>query len=324
MKNQQPTRSLHGFTLVELLVVIAIIGILVALLLPAVQSAREAARRTQCVNNLKQIGLAIHNYVALYGHFPHGSPGHGEHGLFTHILPYLEQTTVNDSIDFTTSTQSATHRFTLIPAYNCPSYAGPNPSLDTGTTNGRYYQGALVTYQGVGGVLRAGEETVYGCAGGCGPIPKNGLFSWGLVTGQKSGPQDFARRPADVLDGLSNTLAIGEFVQRDRDPESFFNSWPGNVRPWIFGANGCSLKRCNCCSYAFKVIEFGINAPIDRGLPDVVYFNHLPMGSDHPGGASFMLADGSVRFFGETVDYDTYRNMATCNGEEVIDASLTP
>jgi len=85
-------RDSHGFTLVELLVVIAIIGILIALLLPAVQAAREAARRLQCTNNLKQLGMATHNYAAQYsGRFPAGTTGPHRHGLFTYILPFIEQ-----------------------------------------------------------------------------------------------------------------------------------------------------------------------------------------------------------------------------------------
>ncbi len=115
----------RAFTLVELLVVIAIIGILIALLLPAVQAAREAARRSQCTNNLKQIGLAIHDYMDVCRtHFPPGSPGRTRHGFFSLILPFLEQTSVYKDLTLSGSAHSETHRYTEIPGYVCPSYPG--------------------------------------------------------------------------------------------------------------------------------------------------------------------------------------------------------
>ncbi|MEA1949870.1 MAG: DUF1559 domain-containing protein, partial [Planctomycetota bacterium] len=118
--------SKRGFTLVELLVVIAIIGILIALLLPAVQAAREAARRMQCGNNLKQMGLAIHNYADAYeGKFPIGSPAPARHGLFSALLPYLEMNDIHDLCAWDLSTFDPANekvRFEVIPAYHCPSY----------------------------------------------------------------------------------------------------------------------------------------------------------------------------------------------------------
>jgi len=299
-----------GFTLVELLVVIAIIGILIALLLPAVQAARAAARRMQCSNHLKQIGLAIHNYMSTHReYFPPGSPDYAAHGLFTYLLPYLEQGAIYEDIDLAGVPSSSPHRNTMIATYACPSYTGPNPAPYTPGDLQKWYGGALTTYQAVGGALYEGQPTVDGR--GCGLIPTNGVFGWGAN-----------RRVSGVTDGLSNTLAVGEFVQRDRDTESFFHPYPGNVRPWIFGATGGSeAAGSNKCSYVFKVIEFGINAPIDRGLPDVVYFNHLPMGSHHAGGAHFLVADGSVQFLAETTDLRTYQALSTCAGGEA-DAAM--
>ncbi len=280
-----------GFTLVELLVVITIIGILIALLLPAVQSAREAARRLQCGNNLKQIGLAMHHYMAASGeYFPPGSPGVEQHGLFTHILPFLEQMTIYEQIDLNGSTFAEPHRYTPIAVYKCPSYPGADVVRDK--ANG-YKNGASCTYQGVGGVVRQGEETT---AAAGGDIPHNGLFGWATV-----------RRVAGVIDGLSNTLAMGEYVQRDTDGE--FGDFPGNVRPWILGASAGNA------SYTFRVAEHPINAKLHR-IKDGIPFNYLPLGSFHPGGASFLVADGSVRFLSESMDMETYQSLSTCNGSE--------
>ena len=140
----------RGFTLVELLVVIAIIGILVALLLPAVQAAREAARRTKCVNNLKQMGLAIHNYISAHrGEFPPGCPVSPNYppsprlqGLFSYILPFLEEKGIYDQLRLKNDVQSdlwnRMHRFTEISTYVCPSYPYPtllkgvDPDMDRG------------------------------------------------------------------------------------------------------------------------------------------------------------------------------------------------
>ena len=288
-----------GFTLVELLVVIAIIGILVALLLPAVQSAREAARRMQCSNNLKQIGLAVHNYsTANNEYFPVGSPGDAKHGLFTTLLPYLEQQNLYDDLDLsgaTVDTFDEPHRYTHLPAYFCPSY--PFRKVYQNMTN-HHMNGALATYQGNGGVLQGDETPGPGWLNGY--VRDNGVFGW-----------QYLRSINDIKDGTTNTYLMGEFVQRDFVSGQFTEP-PGNSRGWIMGATRGSRGLYTC-----KVFEHPPNTQIDR-VTDGVEFNHLPMGSFHPGGLLFVFCDGSVHFISETIDFDVYRNMATVADGEVI------
>ncbi len=286
-----------GFTLVELLVVITIIGILISLLLPAVQAAREAARRLQCANNMKQMGLALHNYASAHdSFFPPGSPGAGKNGLFTHMLPYLEQQPLYDQIDLNVSTYdqlvAGKPGFTVISTYVCPSW--PYATLYTAATT-NVLPGAVTLYQGVAGAYPDVAPFVKTAPGN---IPKNGMFGWAM-----------ARAIASVRDGLSNTLAMGEFVQIDYSG-NWFPTAPGNVRPWIMaGSSDNGL-------YASKVVVYAINAAMNRA--DCTGYDHLPLGSYHPGGANFLVADGSVTFLSEGILLDLYRNLATVAGGETV------
>lgn len=281
--------------------VIAIIGILIALLLPAVQAAREAARRIQCTNNLKQIGLALHNYATANGEYlPVGSPGDATHGLFTTMLPYLELGTLYEDLDLNANTFNEPHRYTRVDVYVCPSYPHAVVSRDM---HNDHMNGAATTYQGTAGALRE-NVSVTSCPNG--DIPDNALFGWALF-----------RRLGDVVDGLSNTLAMGEFVQRDARPgsgQANFAPVPGNVRAWILGGTRDGTRGC----YSAKVIEHPINARIDR-VADGVKFNHLPMGSYHEGGCNYLVADGSVHFIAETIPMELYRDLATVDGGEIVE-----
>ncbi len=310
LRHKQPLR---GFTLVELLVVIAIIGVLVALLLPAVQAAREAARRTQCTNNLKQLGLTLHNYENAHGEFPPGSVGGGKHGLFTMILPYLEESAIYGQVDFNQSPFDDPNRYTLVSAYVCPSYSHSSVA-EKDSLPFFWLEGAYTTYQGVGGVVpdltgatlvepgvqtSARGITVY--VSSAGELPNNGFFAW-----------NSPRRPSQISDGLSNSFAIGEFVHCN-GPGPFCDDPPGNVRPWVFGGTGDIDN--NPGSYAFKVAEHPPNSNVDRGVG--VGFNHLPMGSFHPGIIQFVFADGSVNSITDNITIDVYQALATIDGGEV-------
>jgi prepilin-type N-terminal cleavage/methylation domain-containing protein/prepilin-type processing-associated H-X9-DG protein len=287
-------RRQTAFTLVELLVVIAIIGILVALLLPAVQAAREAARRMQCTNNLKQMGLAVHNYVALNSEtFPTGAQGNNRHGIFTWMLPYLEQQTLYDTIDLTNADKTYLPRQTPIAAYFCPSCSYQKVYKTAPYT---YQVGAITTYQGVGGALvNRGEKVTTTSYGN---LPDNGMWFIG-----------HNRTIGECKDGLSNSLMFGEFVHRDVTVTAAYAQPPGNVRPWILGDNS------TLGMYAYKVCEFQLNAKVDRA-DNSIGFNHLPFGSFHNGGANFGLGDGSVRFLNETMNFQLYESLATVNSGE--------
>ena len=301
-------RRSSGFTLVELLVVIAIIGVLVALLLPAVQAAREAARRSQCSNHLKQIGLGLHNYADTFGgYFPVGARAnlgnlHVSHGFFATILPFVEQQTVYDAlVNVGGDAFDEPHRYTVIPTYLCPSW----PHENVFQAGSYYGDGASGTYVGVGGVhpVPTGSNATQTVADNLGAFPKNGIFGKAILEG--STKYSALRKLSGVTDGLSNTMAIGEFIQIDAGAAA-----PGNVRPWIFGAlNSGGL-------YSFKVINnFPINAKVKRDQ-DGASFNYLPFGSFHPGGGHFLLGDGSVHFISETISFDLYKYLGTCNGGE--------
>ncbi len=317
----------RAFTLVELLVVIAIIGVLVALLLPAVQAAREAARRVQCSNNLHQMGLAVQNYMSTKRELPMGygrvledttdtRRSFVKPGLFSDILPYMEQQAAFNLQDRDFYNSSVTYfsdpaRDHLIETYSCPSWPFDRVN-STAPPNFEYRLGALVHYAGVAGAIRPGETTIQS---GEGLIPDNGAF-----TMQKAGPGKFdppigrARGIGEITDGQSNTLLIGEFVHVNCQFQQIVpEDVPGNVRPWYVGGFAD-------VPYAMKVVENAPNICVHRQNTPVP-LNHLPLGSYHPGVIQTAHIDGSVHVLSDDIDLVTYRALATCNGEEVVDTS---
>jgi prepilin-type N-terminal cleavage/methylation domain-containing protein/prepilin-type processing-associated H-X9-DG protein len=275
----------RAFTLVELLVVIAIIGILVGLLLPAVQAAREAARRMQCSNNIKQLGLALHNYESANKRFPQGFTRFHSWGWAVRIFPYMEQTGLYNKlqadsgnwgpIDNAVNPVLLATLQTPVPGHRCPSDNGPVLN-DKRLLGGR--QTSMSNYAGVNGSLlfqhlgiwydaesTAGNPATY--------VGGNGILFMDSRIGFK-----------DVFDGTSNTLLVGE-----RDYQ-FHNAtlWCGTTN--VNG--GYANRHFNLSTAGFT--DFGRDHKIN-GL------NTNAFGSRHTGGAQFAYADGSVHFVSQSI-----------------------
>lgn len=297
MKNSR--RSPLGFTLVELLVVIAIIGVLVALLLPAVQQAREAARRMSCSNNLKQLALACHNYHDTFLELPTGSQQ--RIGWRISILPFIEQRNLTDKFNYSesfagdqTTTNAVLLEDLVLDAFNCASSQPPQSY----PWNARHHQ--YHSYCGVNGAVNrsASSGADWGnCKQFYGYSCDNGTFGYN----QK---MTFA----NVTDGTSNTLMIGE--QSGYDPG--MEEWNSGLKQGYHGGwHGAGNSVVNANS-----TQTGIGgglAPIvyppnsicssgDRWVCGMAYVNSCNYNSFHPGGVQFALVDGSVRFVPEVTD----------------------
>jgi len=325
----------RGFTLIELLVVIAIIAILIALLLPAVQQAREAARRTECRNNLKQIGLAMHNYHDTHSALPQLTHGvtnttaggtwgreWGGHSVHTMFLPYIEQAPlfgqINMSVFWHDNPNRDLHR-TKIKAFMCPSDTKP-ASANDGFNN---------------------------YAASTGPN-----LGWEANLNRRVG--FFHRRSSvrfrDVTDGMSNTIAFGEMNTGDNDNGTFVTERGDFVRAQSVAAlDPVKPTRDQLVAYGTTCQGGTGDHRSDRGLswgnpmmsgtgmntivpPNWEYPNCHECGgcgsgdargvwasrSRHTGGANHLLGDGSVRFVSENIDFDTYQSAGSINGGETI------
>ncbi len=320
-----------GFTLVELLVVITIIGLLIALLLPAVQAAREAARRLQCGNNMKQIGLALHNYHSAHGSFPIAAPhSHCRPNWRVALLPYIEQGSVYDLSDFSkhfcsacaasssygfVTGQNAHFKGLVIDAFRCPS----NTSDPTSTKVYCNFDRAQThDYVGISGAAPdpGGRTTVCSPQTGHGGIfCKNGiLFPMGIS------------KIRDVTDGTSSTLIVAEQsgLVNNRDVRSDYHGGWSSFGCW--DPSGCGSIR-SVLGYASSDKPYGsgtstIRYPINHDVLDIgtntSYDGNTVLNSFHPGGIHGLLADGSVRFISETIDFPTLLNIGSKNDAEVV------
>jgi prepilin-type N-terminal cleavage/methylation domain-containing protein/prepilin-type processing-associated H-X9-DG protein len=307
-----------GFTLIELLVVIAIISVLIALLLPAVQSAREAARRMQCVNNEKQIGLALHNYSESREALPGADMVFNltELSALANVLPFLEQSSVYNSINFNFSYQelhNETAMMTAISGFICPSdLPDPIPSLG-GQTNYMANMGSGIVWQAAIGP-NAGL-----------PQP-NGVFYGNSAT-------TFAA----ITDGLSNTSFFSERVLADGNnaivspiADVFFS--PGFPLTPDDAMQQCLAININDLNNQFPLfmgapwlcgqhIFLHVTPPNSRSCGFFLALRAvMPASSRHPGGVNVLFGDGSVKFVKDSVNLQTWRGLGTRAGGEVISA----
>jgi prepilin-type N-terminal cleavage/methylation domain-containing protein/prepilin-type processing-associated H-X9-DG protein len=317
-------RPLHGFTLVELLVVITIIGLLIALLLPAVQAAREAARRMQCSNNLKQISLAVANYESNYRMFPAGAaifsgsplpPGCACRGtgFYVSILPYLELTGVEALYNYRSndgwSDAWCDHpvlRRTPVAAYKCPSEAKWENSL---------YNFGGQTYN-VGPMRRV----YFGVTGGRNPLAINTqghVYHDGVMYANS-----FTLISA-ISDGTSSTMMVGESTHPHRYGfgPGYGNATVGGPVMWPDGG-GCA-GACNPRNPALESMgrcvlstRYPINFDMVKSLGSMPFdqMSDVPFFSEHPGGTHFAFCDGHTTFLSQSMNIDVYQSLSTKAG----------
>lgn len=308
----------QAFTLVELLVVIAIIGILVALLLPAIQSAREAARRAQCTNNLKQLALALQNYHDTYqcfsinygGNQQYNNTGTGKSWLIG-ILPFIEQQQLYSQIDFTvaigdnTATANRTANTAvaeqMVKPFLCPSDGDSAPGVQSGRANVGGTWG-VNNYKAVaGGNWNWGDHTGVAQLTGKWPSDANGLDRGnGIITRNSDNQVLNYTRMANITDGTSLTFAIGEAVP----------SWCQHTWWWWF--NGATATCGIPLNYRIGYGDGQLKAWTGDWNRNYSFF------SRHPGGGQFALCDASTHFVTDSIDITLYRQLATINGSESV------
>jgi prepilin-type N-terminal cleavage/methylation domain-containing protein/prepilin-type processing-associated H-X9-DG protein len=321
-----------GFTLIELLVVIAIIGVLIALLLPAVQSAREAARRAQCVNNLKQMGLALHSYHDVHQRFPMsraitivgGAVNIGQaFSAHSQVLPYLEQTPLYQSINFNmgwADRGNSTARGTSVSVFLCPSDANALVPPGLAATNYRANEGSTFLF----GFGASSDPSGVNAS----QAPPNGMFF-----------ANESRGVVDARDGSSNTAMFSEHIKGDFS-QSVATDRADTFLPGVYPATlDDAVRTCRDMNWRdlSRQGTSDVGAPWIYGYHSTSQYYHVsgpntrscmfpPLrimttaNSDHPGGVNVLMGDGAVRFVKDSVNLATWRSMGSRNLGEVISA----
>ena len=326
-------RRVPAFTLIELLVVIAIIAILIGLLLPAVQKVRDAAARAQCQNNLKQIGLALHNYESTFSYFPAASVGPFNdgtaynHGWMTFLLPFIEQNNVYALYNRNANWYDAVNQPAVnvqIKVYQCPAAVGNHVS--SGVIDDLFYLGggpisaATSDYVNIWGV----DNQLYSANNL--PLPGGVSYPQGMITTPNTYPPPSGGTPgyaiSSITDGLSNTIAVSECANR---PQLWVRNTPSSV-PVAGGYPGTTDNSGLVVfgsPWASDLKGLAPTGSTSNGLskpgPCMVNCNNdWEIFSLHTGGANAVMGDGSVRYLQQSISAATFAALITRSGGEVI------